>query len=218
MKKTLFVLIIMIALFSSKSAFALSKDEIVINIQKIYDNATDYSAEFFQESELGSIKRVQKALGEVYFKKNGRMCWEYKNPIPQKIISNGAVMWIYQPDMNQVQQFDYKSLEMSSTANSFLNGIGKLMKDFDIKLLAESIEGYLVLDLKAKEDMPGVASVQMHVNPDNYNIIKTITTDAYGNKNSITFKNIKFNTGVEDDFFEFKAPEGVQVVTPPKAQ
>ncbi len=202
-------------MFISQNAYGITADEIVKNVQNIYDNASDYTAAFYQESELGAIKRVQKATGRVYFKKNGRMYWEYLQPMQQKVISNGTKMWIYQPDMNQVQVFDYSGIDMSRTANSFLNGIGKLMNDFDISFTGEEIEGNLVLDMTPKESGIGFKSMRMFVGKESYNIVRTVTVDAYGNKNSVAFKDIRFDVGTPDDFFDFKIPDGAIVVTPP---
>ena len=102
--------------------------------------------------------------------------------------------------------------------SSFLNGIGKLSEEFDIEFKGEKVEGNLVLDLKSKEKESSFKNMKMYVDSENYNIVKTFTKDAYGNTNSITFKNIRFNTGVADDFFVFKVPEGVNVVIQPTDQ
>jgi outer membrane lipoprotein carrier protein len=201
----------------ASTAYCITAQEIVENIQKIYDDADDYTAEFYQESEMSSIKRVQKAEGVVYFKKKGKMYWEYKKPTRQKVISNGKKMWLYQPDINQVQEFNYNDLEAGKAQSSFLNGIGKLSEEFDIEFKGDKVEGNLVLDLKSKEES-SFKNMKMYIDSENYNIVKTFTTDAYGNTNSITFKNIRFNTGVADDFFVFKAPKGVNIVTQPTDQ
>jgi outer membrane lipoprotein carrier protein len=212
-----YVFIALTALFSFASfAYCITADEIVAKIQKLYDEAGDYTADFHQESEMGSINRVQKASGTAYFKKHGRMYWEYKEPMQQKFVSNGKKVWLYQPDMNQVQVFDYKSLNLSNTENSFLDGIGKLIQDFDVSYQGEDDDKNQVLDLKPKENTTvGFKSMRMLIDSGTYNIVKTTTTDAYGNKNTIIFKNFKFNNNIADDFFDFKVPEGVHVVTPP---
>lgn len=218
MRKICFIMVFTILFSFAASAYSITTEDIVEKIQNIYDNAVDYKADFYQESEMGTIKRIQKAVGVVYFKKKGKMYWEYKEPTQQKVISNGKKMWLYQPDINQVQEFNYNSLETNKAQNSFLNGIGKLSDEFEIEYSGQIIKGNFLLDLKSKEKETTFKKIKMYVDTENFNIVKTITTDAYGNTNSITFENIKFNTGVDDDFFVFKVPEGVNVVKQPTSQ
>ena len=210
--------IMALILVSASAAFAESAADIIKSIQGVYDKAVDYSADFYQRSEVVSTKRAMKAAGTVHFKKNGRMYWEYTKPMKQKIIANADTMWIYEPDMNQVQQFDKKALGMSKTASSFLNGIGKLMDDFDVTYSGKDDNGYLILDMVPKDEAAGFTDMKMYVDRATHNIVKTVTTDAYGNTNSIAFQNITFDTGVKDEFFDFKVPEGVHIVTPPASQ
>lgn len=213
MRKTCVIMVLAVFFSLTSIAYCITTEEIVENIQNIYDNAADYKADFHQESEMGTIKKVQNAVGVVYFKKKGKMYWEYKEPIQQKVISNGEKMWLYQPDINQVQEFNYNTLEASKAESSFLNGIGKLSDEFEIEYSGQIIKGNYLLDLKSKGKETSFKSIKMYVDSENYNIVRTVTIDAYGNTNSITFENIKFNTGVDDDFFVFKVPEGVNVVT-----
>ncbi len=217
MRKIIFVTLLLIVATAS-TAFSITKDEIVANLQKKYDKVEDYSADFIQKTEMVSVSRVKRAKGTVYFKKNGRMNWEYTQPVKQNVISNGKKMWIYQPELNQVQEFDYAGLDMSKTANSFLNGIGRLKDDFEISFSDEVASEYYVLELVPKEDTLGFEMMKVYIMNMAFIISKTVTYDEYENTNTIVFKNIKFNTGVADDFFDFKVPEGVHVVTPPSME
>jgi outer membrane lipoprotein carrier protein len=207
------LLSILIILLISSTSYGITAEEIVTKLQGIYDKAESYTADFFQESELGSLKRVKKANGIAYFKKNGRMYWEYKEPTKQKFVSNGKKVWLYQPDMNQVQVHDYAALNLTNTENSFLDGVGNLMKDFDVKYNGVEVDGSYVLELKPKDAAIGFQEAAMHVDKKTFNIMRTVTTDAYGNHNTLIFKNTKFNVDINDDFFDFKIPDGVHVVT-----
>ena len=41
---------------------------------------------------------------DVWLKKPGKMRWEYKSPSPQQIVSDGASLWVYTPELNQVNK------------------------------------------------------------------------------------------------------------------
>ena len=42
------------------------------------------------------------ATGVVYLKKGGKLRWEYTQPTPQEIVSDGKTLWVYTPALNQV--------------------------------------------------------------------------------------------------------------------
>jgi len=84
-------IILILSSFLSRFSYGDSLDYIISNIQQSYDAIYDFEARFVQESRVKSwsAAQVQKAEGVVYFKKEGKMCWDYQKPTPQRIISDG---------------------------------------------------------------------------------------------------------------------------------
>lgn len=123
----------------------------------------DYSADFFQQSQIASLNRMQRARGEVSVRFEGRQGgkvptvmfhWEYREPTRQEIISDGKTLWVYLPENNQVIQSD---IEMVSQARendpmTFLTGLGNLSRDFTISWAEPNrdVDGNYVLDLRPK--------------------------------------------------------------------
>lgn len=123
----------------------------------------DYTAEFFQESRIASLDRLQRARGEVRVRFDERRSgkvptvmfhWEYQEPTRQEIISDGRTLWVYLPENNQVIQSD---IEMVSQARendpmTFLTGLGNLSRDFLISWAEPNrdVAGNYVLDLRPR--------------------------------------------------------------------
>ena len=125
----------------------------------------DYSADFFQESRIASLDRLQRARGRVsvrFDSQSGRsgqvptvmFHWEYEEPTTQEIISDGKTLWVYLPENNQVIQSD---VEMVSRARendpmTFLTGLGNLSRDFQISWAEPNHDaaGNYVLDLRPR--------------------------------------------------------------------
>ncbi|NJC88723.1 MAG: outer membrane lipoprotein carrier protein LolA [Desulfuromonas sp.] len=122
----------------------------------------DYTADFFQESRIASLDRLQRARGQVSVRFDYRrgqvptvlFNWEYREPTTQEIVSDGKTLWVYLPENNQVIQSD---IEMVSKARetdpmTFLTGLGNLSRDFQISFAEPNrdAEGNYVLDLRPR--------------------------------------------------------------------
>jgi outer membrane lipoprotein carrier protein len=120
----------------------------------------DYSADFFQESKIASLDRLQRANGrvevsfdyqrpqtvpEVMFR------WQYDQPTTQEIVSDGKTLWVYLPENNQVIQSDIEMINKSRQNDpmTFLTGLGNLSRDFQISWATPNtdIDGNYVLNL-----------------------------------------------------------------------
>ena len=65
-------------------------DEVVDKMQSYYENARTFSAEFKQVyEEVNGLKK--NSSGVVFFKKGGKMRWDYEKPEEKYLFSNGEI-------------------------------------------------------------------------------------------------------------------------------
>ena len=190
--------------------FAETIDEIVNKVQETYDNAQDLEATFIQESFIKMMNKVEKSEGKVYIKKPGKMRWDYKKPKKQEIVIEGGIIWIYQPEQRQVMKAPFSNDPRNRTPVSFLYGVGRLKDDFEIKLSKGSSNYIMALTPKGAKG--NIEKIFLEVDSNDYTIQSFSLFDIYGNKTTITFKDIKVNKGLKDSLFHFKVPEGVRVI------
>ncbi len=120
----------------------------------------DYSADFFQESKIASLDRLQRASGEVEvaFDYQGtetvphvKFRWQYEQPTNQEIVSDAKTLWVYLPENNQVIQSDIEMVNRSRQNDpmTFLTGLGNLSRDFSIRWAVpnQDVDGNHVLEL-----------------------------------------------------------------------
>ena len=55
-------------------------EAIIDQIQQKYEKINDFNSKFTQEATVRALNQVQKAKGEVWFKKPGKMRWNYYTP------------------------------------------------------------------------------------------------------------------------------------------
>ena len=98
-------------------------------LQKHYRDTNSFTAKFNEEIATVGAPKTQRQ-GMVSFRKPGRMRWEFETPEKQTIVSDGETLYSYDPDLNQVVETPLKQALKSSSATSFLLGIGNINRDF----------------------------------------------------------------------------------------
>ena len=188
---------------------------VVAKVQKTYDNAADFKARFTQTLTSAALKRTTNSAGQVTFKKPGRMRWDYEKPDKSSYITDGGVLWLYEPDDKQAFKQDLKGSQLPA-ALAFLMGKGKLASEFDISFApdrggAGASKSY-VLSLVPKTPQAQVKSIVFVVDPRDWFVHQSEITDAQGNTNVIVFADVVMNSRVPETLFHFTPPAGTRVI------
>lgn len=193
-------------------------DSVVDRVQKKYEQISDFHADFSQEAEVKALNKVQKAEGEVWFKKPGKMRWNYHAPAKDEIVSDGKTLWYYSQEENQVIESPLSKVSDTETTSTLLSGLGKIKELFDVSFAkTEGLDGagsYL-LDLKPKTEEEGYNKVTIAVDKNTMLVNTMYLYDPYGNLTTVNLSDISVDKGVPDSLFVFNAPAGVEVIKPP---
>jgi outer membrane lipoprotein carrier protein len=186
--------------------------QVLSRLQRDYRDTNSFSAKFNEEiTTVGAPKRERS--GTVSFRKPGRMRWEFAAPEVQTIVSDGAMLYSYDPELNQVVQTPLKQAIKSSSATSFLLGMGNINRDFKATF-ANSVASdglvHLLLDSKA-----GGYKIEIGLDPKTYNLMTLTLTDQLGDVTKIDFSDIHNNVELPDSTFAFKTPAGADIVNAP---
>jgi outer membrane lipoprotein carrier protein len=195
-------------------AARLDLKAVVSEVQHRYDGAADFRARFSQTLTSAGLGRKTSSSGEVTFKKPGRMRWDYEKPDKSTYVTDGPVLWLYEPDDRQAFKQDLKSSQLPA-ALAFLTGKGKLAAEFDISFIDKTpyaVGGDYVLNLSPKVAEPQVKTILFVVDPHTYDVRESVITDAQGNVNDVVFADIRVNTHVPESQFHFAPPAGVRVI------
>jgi outer membrane lipoprotein carrier protein len=152
------------------------------------------------------------ASGKAFFKRPGRMRWEYEMPDPQIIISDSKTLWIYRPDDNQVMIGSSPSFFGDGKGASFLSDMKLIRKKFSITLEKKADYGYHVLKLLPKEKTFDVSAIYLSVSAMTFDVFRIVTHNSYGDETRIALSNIQFKLNLDDSMFSFQIPKGVEVL------
>jgi outer membrane lipoprotein carrier protein len=186
--------------------------QVLDRLQHHYRDTNSFSAKFHEEvTTVGAPKRERSGL--VSFRKPGRMRWEFAAPEVQTIVSDGDMLYSYDPELNQVVETPLDQALKSSSATSFLLGMGNINHDFKAAF-ANSMapDGLIQLILDAKA---GGYKIQIGLDPKTYNLVTLTLTDQLGDVTKVDFTDIHDNVELPDSVFAFKVPAGADIVTAP---
>ena len=196
-------------------AHAQSLDEVVNGVESTYGKITDLRAEFTQTARNKSLGQDIKAEGVVALKKGGKMRWDYKSPAPQQIVSDGTSLWVYTPELNQVNKGNAPKA-LAGPAGSFLSGLGKVREEFTVRFLNPASprdgSGRPVLDLTPKQPTPVLTRLVLTVDPKDYVVRQAVLYDQFQNTVTMQFNKVQVNPGLSDSLFVFTPPKDAAVV------
>jgi outer membrane lipoprotein carrier protein len=196
-------------------AAAQSLDDVVREIEAVYGRMTDLRADFTQTAFNKSLNQTIPAKGTVYLKKGGKLRWEYTEPTPQEIVSDGKKLWVYTPTLNQANVADAPEA-LAGPAGSFLAGLGRLRTEFQVRFLnpaqPKDTEGNWALDLAPKQPLPTMTRLILSIDPKSWEIRKAVVHDQFENTVTMRFSKMVVNSGLPERTFTFVAPKGVVIV------
>jgi len=190
-------------------------DEIVRLLQARYDETKAFRADFEQETYVIALGERDHARGTVAFSKPGRMRWDFVSPTPQRIVSDGTTLWIYQPEEQQVLRAAFQAAFVSTTPVSFLAGVGRIVDDFDPRPATRACtETRAYVQLEAK-DSRSLGGLELTVDRETFDIVEAAVTDPLENVTTLRFSDMQRNVEIPPEEFLFKVPAGVDVIVAP---
>jgi outer membrane lipoprotein carrier protein len=192
-----------------------SAAEVVAALQARYDSTASFRAAFRQEIESLALGQKLDSRGTVYYRRPGRMRWEFVAPEKQTVVADGRSIWMYQEAQRQVVKMELASAFRTTTPLSFLVGLGKLRDDFDAELAPGPVADVVRLRLRPREKDGDVGALELELAPGTYDIVGAVVTDATGGMTRWRFSDLERNVALDDTLFSFVVPEGVDVVVPP---
>lgn len=205
----------LVLLVAAGPVAAQSLDDVLREVEGVYGRMTDLRADFTQVAFNKSLNQSIPAKGTVYLKKGGKLRWEFTEPTPQEIVSDGKKLWVYTPTLNQANVAEAPEA-LAGPAGSFLAGLGKLRSEFQVRFLnpaqPKDTDGNWALDLTPKQPLPTLSRLILALDPRSWEIKKAVVHDQFENTVTMRFTKMVVNSGLPDRTFTFVAPKGVVIV------
>lgn len=166
------------------------------------------TAEFAQSVTDANGRRGDESRGTLALEAPRQFRWETKEPYEQTIVADGARVWIYEPDLEQVSVRNQSSEEAHSPL-TVLTDLSQLDGQFTASEAGER-EGLSWLRLTSKAKDPDFEYAELGF--DAAGLVRMRFKDQLGNTTEIRFADWKRNPNLPAATFRFTPPTGVDVV------
>ena len=170
---------------------------------------TSGKARFAQIIVDKNLKQLQQATGALQVQRPGKFRWEYEKPYEQLIVGDGARLWIYDKDLNQVtvRRMD-KALGSSPAA--LLAGSNEIEKTYDLTNLGNQ-EGLDWLEAVPKSKENAFERIRLGFGQNGLEAMEL--RDQFGQATVIKFASVERNPKLLPDAFNFTPPKGADVIS-----
>jgi outer membrane lipoprotein carrier protein len=194
-------------------------DKVLNQIQEKYEKINDFSSKFTQEATVKALNKVQRAQGDVWFKKPGKMRWNYSRPTKDQIVSDGITIWFYNEEEKQVIESPLSEVIDTPTTTTLISGLGNLKNLFDARFsknspAKENNNSYFI-DLLPKDNSEEYSIVTVAVDKGSMLVNTIYLYDPFGNLTTVKLNDMQINNGIPDSLFKFKVPKGAEITKVP---
>jgi len=198
------------------SAFALSVQAAGLDsLENFVKSAKSGRAEFTQivtaPPRDGQTARSKTSSGTFEFARPNRFRFNYKKPFEQTIVADGQTLWLYDADLRQVTTRK-QSEALGATPAALIASapdLTTLRKDFNLED-AGTKDGlqWVQATPKAKEGQLHLVKIGFRGN----DLAALEILDSFGQRSMLTFNMMELNAAVSPDVFNFKPPQGADVL------
>ena len=194
----LFLLLLFCLNVSANSNFELTE-----KLNKMKSLTGDFKQKVTDQN--GAI--LQEVSGQFFFKKPNLFKWDYLKPLKSQLISDGELLYLYDPDLKQVVISQLKKIGGVSPAMLLVT------KDIESLFKITRIRDKEIDWFKAVPHDPEKANFKEVFINFSHDRLKFMTIiDGFDNKTEIQFIDINQNIKINDAFFLFNTPDGIDVI------
>jgi outer membrane lipoprotein carrier protein len=166
------------------------------------------TGEFEQRVYSRDRKLIQESRGTLAFARPGKFRWTYAKPYPQVIVGDGARVWVYDEDLNQVTVRKLGQA-LGATPAALLAGSNDALKAFELK--DEGTRGGLEwVEAVPRDKESGFERIRLGFGFSGLERMELV--DAFGQTTDLRFSGLQRNPRIDPALFRFSPPKGADVV------
>jgi outer membrane lipoprotein carrier protein len=177
-------------------------------LNAFFNNVHSLQGDFSQTvyDQHNNVK--DRAQGSLAIQRPGKFRWYYEKPYHQLIVANGAKVWIYDSELEQVtvKKFDQA---LGSTPAQLLSSSAALEKNFTIAEIGAK-DGLEWVVLTPHDKDASFEKITLGFDADNLRVMQL--KDNFSQTTQLEFSHLQHNPHLAASLFEFTSPPGVDVV------
>lgn len=181
---------------------AQTADEVARRLQQRYRALNAIQADFVQHVGGASLRGTLSVRGDAF-----------RIELPnQVLVSNGATLWSYSEDDNQVVIQDYDEQELGFSIGQLFTNYLSIFRVTGATQATINGVRHDVLALVPREAGTSVRDATLYVRTEDAVPTKVRVHDVNGSTLSFDLSNVRLNPRLPSDTFTFRFPRGVEVI------
>ncbi len=179
------------------------------DLKVLLRETTTARARFAQMVLDKNLKMLQESTGTMQFSRPGKFRWEYEKPYQQTIVGDGARVWIYDKDLNQVtvRKVD---LALGTTPAALLAGSNDIEKSYTLTSTGNQ-DGLDWIEAVPRNRDTVFEKVRLGFSKSGLEAMEL--RDQFGQITVIKFSAIERNAKLAPEAFRFTPPKGADVIS-----
>ena len=165
-------------------------------------------ADFSQTVTDKNGRVTQQASGRMAFARPGKFRWDYAKPYEQVIVGDGAKLWLYDADLDQVTVRTLGDV-IAGTPAALLAGDNAIEKYFALKNAGEA-DGLEWLEATPKTRDTSFERIRMGFKGDL--LMQMELFDTFGQRTLLKFGRMVRNPSIPASRFSFTPPKGADII------
>ena len=210
-QKTLLVAVLLMSMAGHATEPAVDDGEALVNA--FVNDVVTFTADFEQSLIDPDGRMLEKTSGTLEIQRPGRFRWVYEEPYEQWLVADGANIWSYDVDLEQVT-VKSQADALANTPALLLGGSGEAMEQFEHGgSFVES--GLTWVRLLPIDTESGFRRVELGF--DDGRLSRMVFLDNLEQTTVVVLKNVAVNAPIDAARFQFTVPDDVDVVGKPVA-
>ncbi len=163
----------------------------------------------------GQTARVKTQTGTFEFHRPGKFRFHYTKPFEQTIVADGQTLWLYDVDLKQVTARSQEQILGATPAAivAAAPNVKALEKDFTLSEEADKDgQQWVKATPKARDGQLQSIRVGFRAGSKGPELGTLEILDSFGQRSVLTFTAFEMNAELPASAFQFKPPEGVDVL------
>jgi outer membrane lipoprotein carrier protein len=192
---------------SLSSATAADVDDVVKKIELHYKDVNSLEADFLQVTNNPALQNEIRQQGHLSMMKPHNLRWDFEGE--RSYIHDGETIWLWDPNLNQV--VITKSKGKKDQITSLLTDLSSLKKEYTITL-KEEVDSAYVLVIQPKKEGQAFDELALKIHKEKFMLEKITYSGESTGSVEISFTDVKFNTVMKLDLFQFTPPDDAEVI------
>jgi outer membrane lipoprotein carrier protein len=193
------------------AAHASALDALENFVKTARTGRADFTQVVTSPAREGQTPKTKKSSGTFEFARPNRFRFDYKKPFEQTIVADGHTLWLYDADLKQVTARKQAAVLGSTPAALIASApdLASLRRDFTLEAVGDK-DGLQWVQATPKNKEGQLHSMKVGFRGDQLAALEIL--DGFGQRSVLTFDKMEVNAGVGPEVFNFKPPQGADVV------